>query len=194
MPVDDPYAVFSDAELGQAIKKKNPGVYDDYGDDEIGNAMRVKTTPQLGEVSKQPRKNLANVQADQAAAQYGQDITNAKTQFAGTVAAAIPAAAIAPFTAGASVPAAMGMMGAAGLMGGVYREGVKAAGGSTELPATTKDLVKSLALDTVMGAAGEGLARGIGYATMSLAPKLLERAASKFTAGQELLEKTFTDT
>lgn len=194
MPVNDPYAAWTDEELGAAIKKKSEGAYDEWNDADVGKAMRIKATPQLGDVSKQARKNMANNLAAQTAGQYDQDIADARGQFAGTALAAVPAAAAAPFTAGASLPAAMGIAAGAGALGGLAREGTKAAFGSNELPQGKADLAKTLAVDAVLGAAGEGFGRAIAGATRSLAPKLLERAASKFEAGQNLLEQTFVDT
>jgi len=149
---------------------------------------------QFGAVAKQARKNMANNMAAQTAGQYDQDITNAQTEFAGQAAAAVPAAAVTLATGGLAAPAAIAAMGGAGLAGGALREGVKYVGGSTETPKTGADLAKTLTLDAVMGAASEGLGRGIGFATRTLAPKLLQRAAAKYEVGQELLEKAFVDT
>lgn len=147
-----------------------------------------------GAIAAQARKNLAGNLAAQTAGQYEQDISDAAGQFAGTAAAAIPAAVAAPFTAGASLPAAMGIAAGAGALGGLAREGTKAAFGSNELPRSEGDLAKTLAVDAVLGAAGEGAGRAIAKAGVTLAPKLLERAASKFEAGQNLLEQAFVDT
>lgn len=148
----------------------------------------------LSETERMHRQRYANAIADQAGSEYGQDITNAKMEFAGTAAAAVPAVAATLATGGMAAPAAMAVMGGAGLAGGVAREATKTLGGSTEIPKTGADLAKSLSLDALMGVAGEGVGRGIGYATRSLAPKLLQRAAAKYEAGQELLEKAFVDT
>lgn len=140
------------------------------------------------------RRRYADALAAQSKDAYAQDITNAKTEFAGQAAAAIPVAAVSLGTGGLGAPAAMAVMGGAGALGGAYREGVKYIGGSTDIPKTGADLAKTLSLDAIMGAAGEGLGRGIGFATRSLAPKLLQRAAAQYEAGVNLLEKAFVDT
>jgi len=147
-----------------------------------------------GAIAAQARKNMANNLAAQTAGQYDQDMTNAQMEFAGQAAAAVPAAAATLATGGLAAPAAMALMGGAGLAGGVLRESTKTLGGSSDIPETKMDLAKALSLDAVMGAMGEGAGRGIGYATKSLAPQLLQRAASKYEVGQDLLQKAFVDT
>lgn len=131
-----------------------------------------------------------NVRSDRIIADATQDIKNRAAKTVGEAAAMIPFMVAAPFTAGSSLAMGLGIMGAAGLASGLTREGTKLAIGSNEVPKGA-DLAISLGIDTAVGAAGQGLAHGIGYAGKTLLPKLIERSAAGSANGQRLLKMAY---
>jgi len=173
--VTDPYAKWTDDELGAAIKKKNPGVYDKWEDGEIGKAIRVKGTPQLGDVSKQARKNLANIQSEQARAQSDQDYRDIRSQYIREVATPVLAAGATLATGGAALLPAMA------LAGGTMAAGETAAQISSPTDAPEKDI----AMATALGGLSEFGGRLIGGA---LVKSLGARAAAATGANRATYE------
>jgi len=143
---------------------------------------------------RRSRQRLADLQTQTGAANYAQDMSNAKGEFAGQVAAAVPLGIAAPLTGGASLAGGLAMAGAAGATGGLLRETTKGAFGSNDIPMTGKEIAKTLSLDAVLGVAGEGGGRAISGFSKQLVPKLIQRAAAKTEAGANILEQQFAQT
>ena len=193
-------------ELGQKVKAKYPGTYDDVSDRELGQKVKEKYPDAYSDFSgfskpkgqtaaqRESKRRIANIGVEQAAADQKQGDINAKTKFAGQMAEALPFAAAAPFTGGMALLPALGTMAAAGAAGGALREGIKATGGSNEIPKSMGDLALTLGIDAATGAAGEGLGRGIGAVGKTLLPKLIVRSAAKAAQGRALLEDAFVQT
>lgn len=122
-----------------------------------------------GAVAAQARKNLANIQAEQAQAQTEEDRRNIRSQYIREVATPAMAAGVTLLTGGAAAPAA------AALMGGTM--------GAGELLAQTsspgENVVRDVAGATALGAASEFGGRLIGS---SLAKMAGGRAAAKAAA------------
>jgi len=100
--------------------------------------------------------------------------------------------AAAPFTAGASIPVAAGLMGTAGFASGLARESVQAFGGSTDTGLVRsvnpkKALAVSLGIDTTLGAATELGAQGLVSIGKAAIPKIVMRSAAKSEYGSKLI-------
>lgn len=142
-------------------------------------------------LNPQGPKAVENERIIQAAAQ---DEKNLYGRFAKDAALAGAAGLAAPFTGGASVPAAMAIAGAAGLAGGVAGTAAQQAIGSNEVPKTPGEIAKSLAFDSATFALGEGGGRLLGYVGKTLFPKMLVQTAAQSEAGKVLLKDAYTKT
>lgn len=182
------YSQVPDAELGAKVKAKYPDAYKDFeGTASTFDKMAVsqKAKGHLASMESGPAKK----QYEQAQASATQDIKNYVGRAAGETAAMVPFAIAAPMTAGTSLAAGAGIMGAAGLASGLAREGTKKAIGSSEVPKGW-DLAKAVGADVAWGASGEATGRGLFLAASQL-PKAIEHAANKSAAGKALLEKAY---
>lgn len=167
--VNDPYGKWTDDELGKAIKQKSPGIYDKWDDAEIGKAMRVKATPQLGDVSKQARKNLANIEAEKSRAQQAEDVRGIWAQGVREIGTPIAAGAVGLATGGLGLLPAMGAMAATGAAGETY----------AQIGNPTLSMGKDIAVASAVGALSEAGGRIVGAAIGKLAAKkVVEKAAN----------------
>jgi hypothetical protein len=147
--------------------------------------------PKQTDFQRTAARNKADIGAEQTKADFKQDVSNAKGKFWGEMAASVPVILAAPLTAGTSLAAGAAIMGGAAAAGGIAREGTKGAIGSDQIPMDANSVAKTLGWDAVLGAAGEGVGRGIGLVTKNLLPKLIERSAAKSEKGQQLLKETY---
>lgn len=170
--VNDPYGKWTDDELGKAIKQKSPGIYDKWGDAEIGKAMRVKATPQLGDVSKQARKNLANIEAEKTREEYGQDVEDVWAQGVREIATPIATGLVGIGTGG------IGLIPAALAAGGTAVAGETIA----QLGSPTETMARDIAISGAVGGLSEVGGRLIGA---SIAKVAANRAAAKAATAPE---------
>lgn len=148
----------------------------------------------VGSQSRRSEANIRNIQVEQAAADQKQGERDAYGHALGQAAEMLPFAVAAPFTGGASLPVGLGLMSAAGVAGGLMREGTKAVVGSSDIPQTPKALAATLGVDAVTGMVGEATGRGIGAVFKELIPKLVVRSAAKDQLGRTLLTQAFDKT
>src|SRR5438128_492093 len=125
-----------DDALADALAQKYP----QYADD-----LKKKVFP-VGSQSKRSAANIRNIQHEQAVATQEQGEQDAYGRAAGQATEMLPFAVAAPFTGGASLGVGLGLMGAAGVAGGLMREGTRAAMGSSEIPQTPKALAATLGI------------------------------------------------
>jgi hypothetical protein len=178
------YDDFSNAELGERVKAKYPDAYKDFSDRSVSTRAKENLDP----TSPKARKNEAIIQT------AAQDEKNLYGRFAKDAALAAAAGLTAPFTAGASIPAAMAIAGGAGLAGGTAGELFKSIIGSSEVPKTAGGLAKTLGFDTAAFAGGEGFGRLIGVVGKTLLPKLVVQTAAQATKGKQLLQQAYSET
>ncbi len=197
-------------ELGQKVKAKYPGHYDDLSDAEIGQKVKAKypeaykdfqgggSTFDKINVSKKAKEHLASMESGPAKKQYEQaqasatkNIRRSVSTAVGETAAMAPFAVAAPFTGGTSLAAGAAIMGGAGLAGGAIREGIEAIGGKKQ---SVPELLKTLGVDTATGMIGEGIGRGLGLVTKTLLPKLILKATARAEGGQAVLDQLVFNT
>ncbi len=176
--------------------------YDTFGTDpEAGQSGFKKAFPtakrasDMGErtpFQKKAAQRLATLQTETAKADFERDIADARTKAAKTLSAAIPVAATLA-TGGMAAPVAMATMGGAGLAGGLWGQGTAFATGSSEIPESGKELVRSLGVDALWATLGEGAGRGIAATAKYIGKKalvpMIAKSASKSDTGVRLLDE-----
>lgn len=161
------------------------------------------------DLQRNAARNLADLQAQGAAAGYDQDIANAQAKFAGDMAGAIPVAATLA-TGGLAAPVAVGIMGLAGVAKGTYGEAAKLAlgaddtsgysgilgtgeknapsGGAVDSP---EQLARRLGVEFAIGTTTQ-MAANVGGELLALGKDkvlmpLVSRAAANVDAGKSIL-------
>ncbi len=161
------------------------------GDDELAQHLTQTLTP--GTLANKAAANLQSMKTGAGAEQFAHIQQDAQSDINAHVGKAtraiemLPFVAAAPFTGGTSLAAGMSIMGAAGLTGGLLREGVKRVAGADDFK-TGQALATSLGVDTVTGMLGEAAGRGIGLVGKSLFPGLLQKSAMGASKGLTWLE------
>jgi len=173
-----------DDELAGALAQKYP---------QYATVLTKKQFP-IGSQSRRSEANLRNIALEQSKATFEQEKADAESHALGQAAEMLPFAAAAPFTGGASLGAGLGLMGAAGVAGGLMREGTKAAMGSSQIPQTPKALAQTLGVDAVTGMVGEGVGRIGTKVVTALIPQLIQRSAVAHTLGHDALQKSWDAT
>ncbi len=158
---------------------------------EFPQAKRASEVGERTPFQKKAAQRLATLQTETAKADFERDIADARTKAAKTLSAAIPVAATLA-TGGMAAPVAMGVMGSAGLAGGAMGQAAAFGTGSSEIPESGKELVRSLGVDALWATLGEGAGRGIAATAKYIGKKalvpMIARSAAKSDAGQELLD------
>lgn len=165
--------------------------------DTFGVDPEKQKTPLFG-LAKTAAARKASIGVEQTKSQYESDIGEAKGKAAGDIAKGAVLGGATLATGGLAAPAAMGLMGAAGILAGVTDETLKAHYNSPDMPTSGKALALKLGLEGTLSAAGEGGARAIGqslkYVGKEMMPGLIMRSAAKAEQGQQVLVKTQQNT
>lgn len=138
-----------------------------------------------GETRQTARKHLAELYTQRGKELETAEPQRAKSDIIEKVAEVAPAVAIAPLTEGMSLGEAVGAQAAAGVVGGVLREGVRAHYGQ---PPSQKNLALAFGVDAAVGAGGELTGQGLQYAAEHMMPKMVALSAGQSAKGRAILE------
>ncbi len=142
---------------------------------------------------RQAAQRKADIGVAQTKAGYESDIGTAKGKAAGDIAKGVALGGASLLTGGLAAPAAMGLMGAAGVGAATLDETLRAHFGSEDIPKSGWALAKKLGLEGTLSAAGEGGARAVGqglkYLGKEMMPGLIMRSAAKAQEGQNVLKR-----
>ena len=197
-------------DLGKKMKEKFPGQYDDLSDIDLGRKAKQKypqyadfadvsdkKTPLFGLAKKAASRKLG-IEVGEHAATMESEIGTAKGKAWGDIGKGAVLGGATLLTGGLAAPAAMGLMGAAGVGAATLDETLKAHFGSEEIPKSAGALAAHLGLEGALSAAGEGGARALGqgikYLGKEAFPSLVMRSAAKAEQGQNVLKRVQQDT
>lgn len=150
---------------------------------------RMKPTDSTFEKMSVSQKAKAHQSDPAAEARYQGAMADAQKDIdthshrAAEAVAMIPAVLAAPLTGGASVPAAMAIMGGAGAVGAVLKNTELKDLGASDAPTTTKAWLVSIGVDAATMAAGEGAMRGVVALGKTALKGMLANTAAKSFEG-----------
>lgn len=203
------------SELGQKVKAKYPGQYDDLSDDDLGKKIKTKYPDDYKDftdaafakpksVSERASSNLAVSGTDRAGAktkaegiqkageqEQASSDKKAYGQFASTMIKGGVVAGATLATGGLAIGPALALMGGAGLASSVIGQGIEEATGTHK---GVGERAVQAGFDTGTALLGEGVGRGIGFIGKTLIPKMAAKAAAGTVRGSKLFETMYQDT